>query len=62
MKTIIGIDIGGSTTKIVGFKLDGDKRELSAPLWSGDKKRVLNSINKALKERTILQGSKKRLE
>lgn len=31
MKTIIGIDIGGSTTKIVGFKLDGDKRELIPP-------------------------------
>lgn len=24
MKTIIGIDVGGSTTKIVGFKVDGD--------------------------------------
>ncbi|MBQ9112403.1 MAG: type II pantothenate kinase [Clostridia bacterium] len=31
MKTIIGIDIGGSTTKIVGFRLDGDKRELISP-------------------------------
>lgn len=27
---------------------DGDKRKLIAPLWSGDKKRVLNAINKAL--------------
>jgi len=27
---------------------DGDKKTLTAPLWSGDKKRVLNSINKAL--------------
>ena len=41
---------------------DGDKRELIAPLWSGDKKRVLNSINKALNERNIVQGSKNRLE
>lgn len=28
---------------------DGDKRTLIAPLWSGDKKRVLNTINKYLK-------------
>ena len=41
---------------------DGDKRELIAPLWSGDKKRVLNAINKALSDRNIVQGSKKRLE
>ena len=27
---------------------DGDKKTLVAPLWSGDKKRVLNEINKAL--------------
>lgn len=32
---------------------DGDKKTLIAPLWSGDKKRVLNSINHALlKSRT----------
>lgn len=29
---------------------DGAKRELVAPLWSGDKKRVLNYLNKKLKE------------
>ena len=29
---------------------DGDKKTLIAPLWSGDKKRVLNAINKALSE------------
>lgn len=39
---------------------DGDKRNLIAPLWSADKKNVLNSINKALKERNIVQGSKGR--
>ena len=34
MKTIIGIDVGGSTTKIVGFRVDGnDKTELIAPLF-----------------------------
>ena len=31
--TIIGIDVGGSTTKIVGFKHDGDSRELITPLF-----------------------------
>ena len=29
---------------------DGDKKTLIAPLWSGDKKRVLNTINKALSD------------
>ena len=29
---------------------DGAKRNLVAPLWSGDKKRVLNYLNKILKE------------
>ncbi|MBQ9228368.1 MAG: TIGR01212 family radical SAM protein [Eubacterium sp.] len=29
---------------------DGAKRDLLAPLWSADKKRVLNTINKALNE------------
>lgn len=37
---------------------DGDKKLLVAPLWSGDKKRVLNSISKAFRERNIVQGSK----
>ena len=31
--TIIGIDVGGSTTKIVGFKQDGAKRDLITPLF-----------------------------
>lgn len=29
---------------------DGDKKKLTAPLWSGDKKKVLNYINKELKK------------
>ena len=29
---------------------DGAKRDLIAPLWSADKKRVINTINKALRE------------
>ena len=40
---------------------DGDKRLLVAPLWSADKKRVLNTINRALRERNVIQGSKYRL-
>lgn len=30
---------------------DGDKRTLVAPLWSGDKKRVLNALNKEIADR-----------
>ena len=31
MKIVIGIDVGGSTTKIVGIRKDGDKLSLIAP-------------------------------
>lgn len=31
MSVVIGIDVGGSTTKIVGFRNNGDKRELIQP-------------------------------
>lgn len=37
---------------------DGDKKLLVSPLWSGDKKRVLNTINREFRERNIIQGSK----
>ena len=37
---------------------DGDKKILIAPLWSGNKKVVINSINKAFNNRDIKQGSK----
>lgn len=37
---------------------DGAKKLLIAPQWSGNKKLVLNTINKALLERNIVQGSK----
>ncbi|MBQ3517730.1 MAG: TIGR01212 family radical SAM protein [Clostridia bacterium] len=30
---------------------DGDKKQLIAPMWSADKKRVLNAIRKALEEK-----------
>lgn len=33
MKTIIGIDVGGSTTKIVGFNRNSDRTELIEPLF-----------------------------
>ncbi len=36
---------------------DGAKRDLIAPLWSGDKKRVLNAIRKAFREHGVQQGS-----
>ncbi len=35
---------------------DGDKKLLAAPLWSADKKRVLNMINRTLRERNVIQG------
>lgn len=36
---------------------DGAKRDLLAPLWSGDKKRVLNAINQAFLRDDVVQGS-----
>lgn len=35
---------------------DGSKRTLIAPLWSADKKKVLNYINKQLEEHNVTQG------
>lgn len=35
---------------------DGDKRLLKAPLWSADKKRVLNAIRREMRLRDIRQG------
>ncbi len=37
---------------------DGAKKDLIAPLWSADKKKVLNAINKSFNEHRITQGSK----
>lgn len=37
---------------------DGDKKLLVAPMWSADKKRVLNSINCEFTKRDITQGRK----
>ncbi|MBR5309503.1 MAG: radical SAM protein, partial [Oscillospiraceae bacterium] len=36
---------------------DGNKRFLVAPLWSGDKKRVLNAVNSAFIKDNVIQGS-----
>lgn len=36
---------------------DGDKKLLVAPLWSANKKHVLNTINRELEIRDIVQGS-----
>ena len=36
---------------------DGDKRTLIAPLWSGNKKIVLNAMNKYFDEIELEQGS-----
>ena len=37
---------------------DGDKKLLIAPLWTGDKKRVLNTIRRTFFERDVEQGIK----
>ena len=36
---------------------DGAKRDLLAPLWSGDKKRVLNAIHRVFLQHDVEQGS-----
>lgn len=41
-------------TVIHRFTGDGPKKILIAPLWSGDKKRVLNTVNAVLRQRGIV--------
>ena len=43
---------------IVIHRITGDapKKHLVEPLWSGDKKKVLNTINKEMEKRNIIQG------
>lgn len=36
---------------------DGYKKKLLSPTWSGDKKNVLNKINKAFEQNNVIQGS-----
>lgn len=44
---------------VVIHRLTGDapKKDLIAPLWSADKKRVLNYINAEMERRNVIQGS-----
>jgi radical SAM protein (TIGR01212 family) len=37
---------------------DGDRKNLIAPLWTGDKKSVINGIDKELRRRNSVQGQK----
>ena len=39
---------------------DGPKRTLLAPLWTADKKRVLNELNRTLDRNKIQQGNAKK--
>ncbi|MFT3983856.1 MAG: TIGR01212 family radical SAM protein [Lachnospiraceae bacterium] len=50
--------IGYLSERIVIHRITGDapKRLLLAPLWSADKKRVLNTLHKDFRERSIWQG------
>lgn len=48
-----------SETVIHRLTGDGNKRLLIAPLWSGDKKTVLNYINRRFDEDDVVQGSKR---
>lgn len=52
------IEILPADTVIHRLTGDGDKKLLVAPLWSADKKRVLNSINRTFRERNIVQGNR----
>ena len=41
---------------------DGAKRDLIAPLWTGDKKRVMNTMKRELEIRNIRQGKRLQLD
>jgi radical SAM superfamily enzyme len=45
---------------VVIHRLTGDapKKFLVSPLWSGDKKTVMNTINREMNARDIVQGKK----
>ena len=51
-------DISGGKEYNIQLTGDGDKKILVAPMWSADKKRVLNTINKYLRDNNITQGKK----
>ena len=48
------VEIIPKDTVIHRFTGDGAKKILIAPLWSGDKKRVLNTINSLLRQRGLI--------
>jgi len=55
---LIGECIGNLRPDIVVHRITGDapKKDLLAPLWSADKKKVLNTIHQYLKQQKIRQG------
>ena len=56
---ILGVCINHIPKNIIIHRLTGDgaKKHLIAPMWSADKKRVLNYINHYFEENNIIQGS-----
>ena len=50
MKVVIGIDVGGSTTKIVGFRIDenGKKTTITTPVFVGGEPVILGEIYPAV--------------
>ena len=58
--TIISVSAAdGSVYKVAGVDAltgDGPKNTLAAPLWTADKKRVLNALSHYLKDNNIYQG------
>lgn len=57
---VLEMCIGSLPPELVIHRLTGDgaKRDLIAPLWSADKKTVLNAINAAFDRDNVLQGSR----
>lgn len=48
------VEIIPENTVIHRLTGDGNKKTLIAPLWSGDKKRVLNTVNACLRQRGLI--------
>ena len=49
--------LGPKTYSFTGRPADVQKKLLIAPLWSADKKTVLNAVNRYLNEHDVVQGS-----
>ena len=56
--SILKLILENISPDIVIYRLtgDGDKKKLIAPLWSADKKRVLNSLNAYFENENVIQG------